>query len=59
LWDDDWQQPLQINTAFKLPIYLPAKVTIMYEQEGNSIPFEMRGPTGRRPHLVGEILLDR
>ena len=57
LWDDNWNQPLQINAAFKLPVYLPAKVTMMHEQEGDSIPFEMRGPTGRRPHVVGEINL--
>ncbi len=57
LWNDEWDQPLRIRAAFKLPIYLPATVTMMHEQEGNLIPFELRGPTGRRPHLVGEIAL--
>lgn len=57
LWNDDWNQPLHINAAFKLPIYLPATVTMMHEQEGRNIVFELRGPTGRRPHLVGNIVL--
>ncbi len=67
LWNDAWEeswedapnQVIKVDAAFKLPVYLPATVTMMSSQEGSTesveIPFELRGPTGRRPHLIGHL----
>ena len=44
-----------VETAFKLPVYLPTEVTMMHEVNEDVCHFELRGPNGRRPHLIGSI----
>ncbi|MCA1794591.1 MAG: hypothetical protein LC660_12125 [Desulfobacteraceae bacterium] len=54
-----------VDAAFKLPIFMPATLTLGYEHiiakhVQNLIYFELRDAAGRRPHLKGNVhFLDR
>ncbi|GLP97288.1 MaoC family dehydratase [Paraferrimonas sedimenticola] len=43
----------EIGVEFKLPLFLPAKVSFGYQIEQDQCRFELRDERGRRPHLVG------
>lgn len=47
--------PVSVEVAFKLPIFLPATVTLMSESEAGGSRFELRDGQGEKPHLVGEL----
>ncbi len=52
--------PLTIETSFKLPVYLPAHVTVGYESgmqndKQNEIIFELRDQQKGLPHLKGRL----
>ena len=49
------KESVVVKAGFKLPVYLPTTVTMMHESHGSETQFELRGPTGRRPHLVGSL----
>lgn len=44
-----------VDVAFKLPIFLPATVTLLYDSGSNGSRFELRDAAGARPHLAGEL----
>lgn len=47
--------PASVDVAFKLPIFLPATVSLMYESNDNGVDFELRDSQGVKPHLVGAL----
>lgn len=46
------------SVDFKLPIFLPSTVTLLYSTEGDGSKFEMKDEAVEKPHLAGELLLD-
>ncbi len=49
-----------VDAAFKLPVYMPATLTLGYTQQSdknrqNRIDFELRDAADRRPHLIGRV----
>lgn len=57
LLDSDHLGPVSVDVAFKLPIFLPASVSLMVNSDGNSRQFEMKDGKGEKPHLAGELRL--
>jgi hypothetical protein len=54
----DYCGPASVDIAFKLPIFLPATVTLLHgQQEGGGSRFELRDAIGEKPHLAGELSL--
>jgi hypothetical protein len=53
----NYREPVTVDVAFKLPIFLPATVTLMYNQDDTGSRFEMKDGLGEKPHLVGDIKL--
>lgn len=53
----DTDGPVSIEVAFKLPIFLPAKVTLLSRSDATGSQFEMRDSSGEKLHLVGELRL--
>jgi acyl dehydratase len=51
----DCHWPVSIEVAFKLPIFLPATVTLLSHSDATGSRFEMRDGKGEMPHLVGEL----
>ncbi len=51
--------PVSVEVAFKLPIFLPATVTLMSQTEQCGGRFEMRDGRGEKPHLVGELCMGK
>jgi len=45
----------KIIVEFKLPIFLPTSIQLNYDQQGNTINFDIRDNTGIKPHMKGEI----
>lgn len=43
------------DVAFKLPIYLPATVTLLSGSDDTGSQFELKDADGEKPHLVGTI----
>lgn len=46
-----------VDVAFKLPIFLPATVTLLHNSEVGGSGFELRDARGEKPHLAGELTL--
>ncbi len=44
-----------VNVAFKLPVFLPGSVTLVYNREQSDAAFELRDSSGVKPHLAGEL----
>lgn len=52
----DLSGPFRVDAAFKLPVFMPARITLGHEQTPDGqIRFELRDCDTRRPHLKGEI----
>ena len=49
--------PFTLSTHFKLPAFLPAKVTFRTLTQGRDTLFEVRDKTGEKPHARGRISL--
>jgi acyl dehydratase len=49
--------PFTLSTHFKLPVFLPAKITFRNKQDGNAFLFEVRDREGSKPHARGRITL--
>lgn len=49
------QRPFSIDVEFKLPVFMPSKVTFNAETQENGLRFEVRDIKGRRPHLQGQL----
>ncbi|NND67725.1 MAG: acyl dehydratase [Halioglobus sp.] len=47
-----------VDVAFKLPIFLPATVTLMHNSAGSGSDFELRDAAGEKPHLAGRLSLE-
>jgi hypothetical protein len=47
--------PVTLNTEFKLPCFIPAKVMFKHWQEDQVIHYGMLSKDGSRPHIVGTI----
>jgi acyl dehydratase len=45
----------EIDVEFKLPLYLPARVTLWSHREADGASFEVRNAAGDRPHLRGVL----
>lgn len=57
LLPEDYEGPATVDVSFKLPIYLPATVTLMYNSDDSGSQFEMKDSKGIKPHLAGAISL--
>ncbi|GAB5452472.1 MAG: MaoC/PaaZ C-terminal domain-containing protein [Halioglobus sp.] len=44
-----------VNVAFKLPVFLPGSVTLVYNRKEGDAVFELRDSSGVKPHLAGEL----
>jgi acyl dehydratase len=53
----DYDGPVSVDVSFKLPILLPATVTLMFDSDTSGSQFEMKDGRGKIPHLAGELLL--
>ena len=47
--------PFKVSVAFKLPVFLPAKVQFQYANTGDTIEFRVKDQNGEKPHLAGLI----
>lgn len=48
--------PVTVDVAFKLPVFLPAEVTLLYAYDDDACRFELRDGAGEKPHLKGTIV---
>ncbi len=48
-------KPFTAAVAFKLPLFLPADVTFIHQQNAGGIRFDVRDKEGVKPHLKGGI----
>lgn len=46
-----------VDVAFKLPIFLPATVTLQYHSDDTGSRFELKDEQGEKPHLAGTLSL--
>lgn len=53
----DYDGLLCVDVAFKLPIFLPASVTLLYNSDEAGSQFELKDSAGKKPHLAGTIAL--
>ncbi|MAL96990.1 MAG: hypothetical protein CL583_00925 [Alteromonadaceae bacterium] len=52
----DWQQgPVEIETAFKKPLFLPGRATLNWESTKSRTNFQLLNAKGDAPHIVGSI----
>lgn len=49
--------PASAEVAFKLPIFLPSTVTLLYNSDDSGSQFEMKDAEGVKPHIAGSIAL--
>ena len=47
--------PFKVSVAFKLPVFLPAKVQFQYANTGDTVEFRIKDQNGEKPHLSGQI----
>lgn len=52
-----YQGPASVDVAFKLPIFLPATITLLFNSDDNGSVFELKDGNGKKPHLAGELRL--
>lgn len=45
------------DVAFKLPIFLPATVTLLHDTDDSGTVFELRDAAAEKPHLAGRLAL--
>mgnify|MGYP005856064171 CR=1 FL=1 len=57
LLPDDHAGGASVDVAFKLPIFLPATVTLVHGGKGAG-EFALRDREGEKPHLTGSLALD-
>jgi hypothetical protein len=55
----DHSDPVTVDVSFKLPIFLPATVTLMYNSDDSGSRFELKDGAGKKPHLAGELTLGK
>ncbi len=55
--DGPW--PVSIDVAFKLPVFLPATVTLLSQSDADGSRFEIRDEKGEKPHLVGQLRMGK
>lgn len=52
----DWREgPVEIDAAFKKPLFLPGKATLNWETKDNQTSFQLLNAKGNAPHLTGSI----
>jgi len=51
----DYAGAASVDVAFKLPIFLPATVTLLHDSGSSGSCFELRDAAGAKPHLAGEL----
>lgn len=44
-----------LNASFKLPVFLPATVSIHRTTKGSQVEFSLRDEEGKKPHLLGSL----
>lgn len=49
------QRPLRVKVSFKLPIFLPGTVDMVWRQQDNSCQFELVSHKDGKPHLEGTL----
>jgi acyl dehydratase len=55
--------PVRVEAAFKLPVYLPARISLGWaeiqgaQNAARAIAFELRDAAGELPHLAGTLRL--
>lgn len=54
----DHRGAVSVSVAFKLPIFLPGIVTLLYNTSTTGSHFEMKDEAGQKPHLAGELRLN-
>jgi len=47
--------PFKVSAAFKLPVFLPAKVQFQYSVNKDGAEFHIKDNVGEKPHLAGKI----
>jgi hypothetical protein len=52
---ETWQQPVELTTTFKLPIFMPAWVILEGWSVGDGQGFCLRDTQGEKPHLTGAV----
>lgn len=55
----DYRDAVSVDVSFKLPVFLPATVTLMVNKDENVSQFEMKDGKGEKPHLAGELSLGK
>lgn len=55
----EYSGPASVDVSFKLPIFLPATVMLLYNRDDHGSQFEMRDGKGEKPHLAGALRLAR
>lgn len=53
----DYEEVVSVEASFKLPIYLPASVKLLYNSDDAGSQFELKDAGGSKPHLAGAIIL--
>ena len=48
-------QPFKVHVDFKLPIFLPSKITFTHKTSKKGIDFEVRDNKNEKPHVKGEV----
>ena len=48
-------KPFSVRADFKLPVFLPAKVTFTEKETSTGIDFEVRDQWNEKPHLAGKV----
>lgn len=49
------ERPVTVDVAFKLPVFLPATVSLHWANDEQGGQFAVKDKKGRRPHMVGTI----
>lgn len=57
LLPNDYADAASIAVDFKLPIFLPSTVTLLYSTDSAGSQFEMRDEAAEKPHMTGELTL--
>jgi hypothetical protein len=55
LQDEIGERPFTVRADFKLPVFLPAKVTFTKKTTAEGIDFEVRDQWNEKPHLTGTV----
>lgn len=48
-------RPFKVHVDFKLPVFLPAKITFTHKSLEKGIDFEVRDDKNEKPHVKGEV----